>query len=140
MTRYSDWHGRLDKFLIANRTTPFAWGTWDCSLWVASAIEAMTGVDIAADYRGTYSTQTGAAKVCIAACGKPDIASMAEFVAQQNGMKEVPPLMAQRGDMVLTTQQCMGIVALTGHQVMVIPESGFQLVDLAEIVRAWRVG
>lgn len=155
MNRYSDWHGRLDRFLIANRMTPFEWGAWDCSLWVASAIEAMTGVDIAADFRGKYSTAAGAIKIVLSFSAEasseqlvpsdpgpawgPMLAAMASAIAMSHQMTEVKPLMAQRGDMVATSQ-CLGLVALTGHQVLVVPDSGFHLVDISNIVRAWRVG
>ena len=138
MTRYPDWQSRLHAFHRDHHNTPFAWGQWDCCLWVASAIEAMTGVDIAAKWRGTYSTSMGAEKACLTECGDRTVAAMVAHVAKLNNMPEVPPLFAQRGDMVLTSE-CLGLVALTGQHVIVLPESGLSLVDSSHIRRAWRV-
>ena len=42
---------------------PGTWGVADCLLTVADAVEAVTGVDLAAKVRGTYSSELGAAKL-----------------------------------------------------------------------------
>jgi len=147
MTRAHDWPSKLEKFVSENRTRSFQWGTWDCCLWVASAIEAITGMDVAAPYRGQYADANGAARICVEACGKADLASMAAYVASQNQMPEIPVLRAQRGDMLLLKDpanpgsQCLGMVAFNGHQAIVVGSSGMLPVDIAaHAVRAWRVG
>lgn len=59
--RFDDWHDRLATYFAIVDETPFEWGTHDCALFAASAIQRMTGVDIAADFRGKYSDNIGAA-------------------------------------------------------------------------------
>ena len=48
----------LEQFLLARRSVPFKWGANDCALFVADAIEAMTGVDFA-DYKKSFETWFG---------------------------------------------------------------------------------
>lgn len=140
MTRYPDWQSRLHRFFQANLNRPFEWGSWDCCLFVADAILAMTGTDIASAWRGKYSDEKGAVALVGGAGSWPDrLSRLAAQVALEHGMAEVAPLFAQRGDMVVTTQ-CLGLVGFTGQHVLVIPESGFAAVGLEQIVRAWRVG
>jgi hypothetical protein len=57
--RAPDWRARLADLVTARRHDPFAWGSRDCCLWAADAVEAMTGDDFAAPLRG-YSTRFGA--------------------------------------------------------------------------------
>lgn len=42
---------------------PWAWGTADCTIWVADWCLVRWGVDPAAQYRGTYYTQSAAEKM-----------------------------------------------------------------------------
>lgn len=57
--RRDDWRERLATLLDERRRYGFAFGRFDCCLWAADAVEAMTGVDFIADYRG-YATPEGA--------------------------------------------------------------------------------
>jgi hypothetical protein len=60
--RLSDWEQRLSDWIVANRSRPHEWGQWDCILMATSAVAAMTGEDPAAEYRGRYSDERGAAE------------------------------------------------------------------------------
>lgn len=57
--RRDDWRARLSAFIADRRDDPFAWGSRDCCLFAADAVEAMTGADFAVRFRG-YSTKFGA--------------------------------------------------------------------------------
>lgn len=61
--RLPDWGLRLGAWLASISSAPFAYGSHDCALFAAGAIEAMTGVDHAADWRGRYKTQIGGFRV-----------------------------------------------------------------------------
>lgn len=63
MTRQKGWQGRLAAFLASVARTPFSPGTHDCALFAAGAVEALTGVDLAADWRGRYHTLRGGVRV-----------------------------------------------------------------------------
>lgn len=53
----------LSRFLNAAKARPFAWGEFDCLLWLADWVAERTGIDPAADLRGTYATLLGAARI-----------------------------------------------------------------------------
>lgn len=56
LTRLPDWRVRLQAYVETVRRRPFEYGETDCAIFVAGAVEAMTGEDHAAAYRGRYST------------------------------------------------------------------------------------
>lgn len=60
--RRLNWHQHLAQTLQAAMTRPFSWGEHDCCLFAADCVQAVTGVDVAADFRGTYTTPLGAKK------------------------------------------------------------------------------
>lgn len=94
MTRYPDWERRLSEFLQTNSERPFVWGQWDCILMAASCVNAMTGVDVAARYRGQYSNQTGAREM-LRELGEGTLLRTVNAVFQPKKVSRV-----QRGDLV----------------------------------------
>lgn len=61
--RRSDWEARLSAYLAERvNALQFLWGKSDCALYTADAVLEMTGTDIAAPFRGKYSTAVGSAK------------------------------------------------------------------------------
>lgn len=61
--RHRDWPARLRLWLAGIARTPFQPGTHDCALFAAGAVEAMTGTDLAAGWRGRYRTLQGGIRV-----------------------------------------------------------------------------
>lgn len=142
MKRYSDWETRLLAFLLSRRHTPFAWGGHDCSLFACDAVLAMTGVDIAADFRGTYSTALQAARVIKKFAGS-DIIALAEKRAQEAKLSEIKPLTARRGDIALVRKvdgTALGIIGLNPRYAYCVADPGFQRFPMSNWIRAWRVG
>lgn len=60
MTYLSDWSTRLTMQLEAARRQPFLWGQHDCCLFAASCVEAITGEDPMAEFRGHYDDRDSA--------------------------------------------------------------------------------
>jgi hypothetical protein len=54
--RCEDWPERLDRLLTAGAVRPFEWGKWDCCLFVADALLAIIGRDLAEGLREKYSS------------------------------------------------------------------------------------
>lgn len=54
--RLTDWRSRLTRYFTEVARRPLAYGQHDCALFAAGAVEAMTGVDLAAEFRGRYTT------------------------------------------------------------------------------------
>ncbi len=131
--RYQDWPERLNKIISESSKKPFAWGEHDCCLFAANVVFEITGVDHAAELRGTYKTALQASRALKAAGGVKGIASAALG-------QEINPLTAQRGDVVLvdgehgdTLTICMGVNCIGPS------ENGLQPVPMTKAVTAWRV-
>ena len=96
LTRFPNWHWRLQQYMRGLALETFEWGVNDCALWAAGAIEAMTGVDPAADLRGRYSDAEGATELIHSRGWATLEDTAAELVA--------PPLAsvleARRGDLI----------------------------------------
>ncbi len=133
-----DFAERLADGLAAARDRPFAWGRHDCALFACELVGAATGVDYAADFRGRYRSAAGAARLLKRFAGG-GLEAAAEKITRDNGLEEVPPLMAQRGDFVLvdeTAGPALG-VCLGSHIVAAGP-MGAVLRPLDAARRAWR--
>jgi hypothetical protein len=63
MFRHENWQERLSNLIRQHANTPFQFGTFDCTLWCMEAIEAVTGKNCDAPYRGNYDTAIGALKI-----------------------------------------------------------------------------
>jgi hypothetical protein len=131
--RHPDWQPRLTDYLRANHARPFAWGRWDCALFVAGAVKAMTGRDPMRGYRGYRTLREGLRKA--RARGVEDhVAGVAASFA------EIPPAFAGPGDIAAVPGEpglALGIVQ--GAQVYVVGARGLGLVSLTEARRAFRV-
>jgi hypothetical protein len=138
------------QFLRSRAKTPFAWGTHDCALFAADGIQAITGVDIAADFRGKYSTEAEAMALIQTVTGGATIADAAAWCAKKFGLAErvdkkgaLAPLFAQRGDLVVFTaatgQPVAGLVHLSG-QIVAVGENGLYRFPISKVLRSWRVG
>jgi hypothetical protein len=92
--RYPDWPERLAAVLAQHQRTPFVWGEHDCCLFAASVVQALTGVDPAAGWRGTYSTEEQAQALIEEAGGLLALATSALGAPRNN------PQLVQRGDVV----------------------------------------
>lgn len=139
-TRREDWPERLRAFVEAAARTPFAYGSHDCLLFAAGAIEAMTGTDLAAAVRGTYRDAEGAA-AALAAFAGAGVLEAAEKVAAEHGLAPIAWPLAQRGDAVLVgTPLGPALGICLGAHAAVAAAGGLATVPMSRAARAWRVG
>ncbi len=147
MTKSPEFVARVFRAVAARRDRAFQWGTHDCCLFACDVIRDAGGMDYAAPFRGRYRTAAGAARALRRFLGPSSpklrpaglLEAAAEKITQDNGLEEVPPLMAQRGDFVLvgeTEGPALG-VCLGSHIVAAGPR-GTVLRPLAAVRRAWR--
>src|SRR5690348_10475155 len=103
LKKHEHWQTRhFHAFLMERCDQPFAWGTNDCALFAADAILANTGTDIAAEFRGLYTTERGAFEAIWKVTGGSTVADAAAYCASKHGLVEHEhPLMAKRGDLVV---------------------------------------
>lgn len=131
MNRRHDWPEQLAQFIDERRHAPFAWGTNDCALFAADAIERMTGVDLAKHLRG-YKTERGA-------LGKIRKVGGLRNFAQD--LTDKHPGMAQRGDVVLANmegRETFGVVVGGGVYAAPGPD-GLVFRPMSEAVAAFGV-
>jgi len=93
--RAGDWEAALGAFLAACEGRPYAWGEHDCALFAAGAVQAMTGADPAAAFRGRYRSKRGAAKA-LRELGAGTLEATIDGL-----FETITPAFAQRGDLVL---------------------------------------
>jgi hypothetical protein len=129
--RHENWPSRLSDFIGAASGRPFSWGSSDCCLFAADWVQEATGIDPAAEYRGRYRTEAGAARLLNRLGGSVEAA-----VDKALGMPLTSPLLAQRGDIALV-DGALGIVI--GGEVALMSEAGLVLHPLAMAARAWRI-
>lgn len=98
LPRLPQWRARFSSYLIACASTPFEDGVHDCALFLASGVEAQTGVDFAAPFRGKYSTAKGAVRA-LKRYGAGDLASTIAAA-----LPEIDPGDASHGDAVIFDQ------------------------------------
>jgi hypothetical protein len=146
--RHQEWPVLLHDFIEQNRACAFTWGEHDCCLFTCNAILQITGVEIAADFRGKYSSALGAVRILAKSGGVEGIAAS---VCAANEFPEVGINFAQRGDAILVDVNsrgevvpatladqnvlgiCMGAtVAIPGHL-------GLEFIPLWKCRRAWRI-
>ena len=144
LTRTLHWATQeLHAYLVAHNQDTFSWGTNDCCLFAANAIQAMTGVDIASDFRDKYTTELGAMKAIKDVSGGSSVEDAAVYCATKHGLVEwSAPLLAQRGDLVLVQDAdrlIAGVVHLNGKHVISIGEQGLKRLPLTSVTRAWKV-
>ena len=133
-SRLPDWRPRLVAYLTTVAGKPFGYGTHDCALFAAGAVEAMTGNDWAADYRGRYSTLKEGLKLL-------DQGALRDHVALLDArLESIPPAFAAVGDIAVIGEdgtRALGI--FEGESILVLRETGLGHVPRADAVAAYRV-
>lgn len=148
LQRREDWERRVNDYLATIRKSGHKWGggdnETDCALAWAGAIEAMTGVDLMAEFRGKYETEEGALAL-IEAKGFADLPSLLDDM-----LPRVTRSSAQRGDLVMVKGGALalawGEVALAIGEFRATPggdllyPAGIVRVPRADWRKAWRIG
>jgi hypothetical protein len=143
MTRLGNWQTRLSEYIVSKATTKFRYGVLDCGLFLAGAIEAMTGEDVAEGLRGHYKNRKEAFEAIREMCGTPTTEAIAAHLAQKHGVKEVPILFAQAGDAVVLRhgrRSSLGIVAMHGTEIITPYKDGLLRLPLESATKAYRIG
>jgi hypothetical protein len=137
MNRLIGWRTALYEAIDAHRPYPFEWGAHDCALLTADCIKAVTGLDLAAPFRGRYRTQTQSIEALRAAGYRDPAAILVKH------FREIAPAHAIVGDaaMVPTSRRRQTAVApVVGAEVVVFSPGGpMGLISLAEATRAFRI-
>jgi len=139
-TPHSPFPTPLSRFLSAAATRGFAWGRHDCMLFAADWAKALTGVDPAAGWRGTYLDETEARAV-LSAAGGPE--AQMHRALKRCGWRRIGAGPAAPGDIALAVpprhaDACAGIVAQSGR-VALLTRGGLVVWPIP-VLAAWRHG
>lgn len=138
LVRRHDWREHFERAIDDIYATPFQWGIHDCGPSLAGRlVEALTGEDFCAEYRGTYSDALGAARVIRAA----GFSSLGELVGSM--LPQAHPSEARIGDIAAIEAEgpighALGVV--NGERIYVLTETGIGTVDLLEAKMIFKVG
>ena len=143
MRRTPDWQHKLHDFLVARAKEPFAWGSNDCALFAADAIQAITGEDLAAEFRG-YKDEEGATAAVKSVANGTTVEDAVVYIAKKHNLQERKSILfAQRGDLVIyqgTEGLAAGVVHLSGTHALFVSPTGLHKIRLRYCKRAWKVG
>lgn len=132
--RLPNWRSRLSDHLAAIAGSAFAYGEHDCALFAADCVAAMTGIDLAAKYRGLYRTLKGGLKALARDGYDSHLAVVAAHFA------EVPTAFAQVGDiMVLDVRGVAALGIDAGERIAVLQTQGLAMAPRAAAIAAYRV-
>lgn len=136
--RITNWPIALATFMESRKNTRFAWGKHDCCMFAADAIRTITGVDLAATYRG-YDSKEACREIIELHGG---MAGLMESITAAHGLKECQIAFAKRGDLVLidgSIGETIGIIALNSKP-CAPARRGYTFADKADVIKAWSIG
>lgn len=133
MTRVDNWVLRYAEFMVERQHAPFVWGSNDCCLFAADCVQALTGTDLAAAWRGRYDSALQAARFLDEGGGLEAIA--AEALGQP-----VSASYAGVGDVVLCENAGRLLLAICNGDLALGPGvQGVEPLDMSTALKAWKV-
>jgi hypothetical protein len=134
--RVQDWPRRLAEEIEQARTQPFDWGRCDCALFAADVVQALTGKDLAAPFRGLYDSRHGAARALLAL----GYACLEDAATAALGVPRASPALAQRGDVVMVkTAEGPALGICNGSVAACAGPDGLSFVPMPLWLKAWEV-
>lgn len=133
--RRPDWQPLLFAYLAEVTRRQLAPGEHDCALFAAGAVEAMTGVDPAAEWRGRYTSF----KAGLKALKKTGVRDHIALVSIH--FPPVAPAFAQVGDLgvIRLPAELPALGIFTGEHLGVLRDTGLGFVPRDMAREAWRV-
>lgn len=116
--KVEQWEEKLNEYLVANRDRAFAWGEWDCCVFAAGAVKAITGDDYMQEFRGKYD-DAESANEALTVIGAGDLY---RTLVRKFGPAKAP-LKGRKGDVALIEGGALGIV-VGSKAICLGPEGG----------------
>ena len=135
MTRAPPWGRLLAAAIDTARAKPFVWGVHDCPTFAFETRMILTGgEDVAALWRGRYTTALGGARVM----RRLGWALLEEMGRSLLGEPRLSVLLAARGDIVLANSG-LGFGICTGRAAVGMAQEGLITVPLTSCRLAWQI-
>jgi hypothetical protein len=135
MARVDHWERLLAAAIDTARAKPFFWGVHDCPTFAFETRMTLTGGDdIAALWRGRYTTHLGGLRVM----RRLGWASLEDMGRALLGEPRATPLLAQRGDIVLTDTG-LGFGVVVGVTAVGLAPEGLSFSSLTSCRLAWPI-
>jgi hypothetical protein len=135
MPRVEHWERLLASVIDTARERPFIWGLHDCPTFAFETRMILTGgADTAAHWRGRYTTHLGGLRV-MRRLGWASPEGMGRALL---GEPRATPLLAQRGDIVLTDTG-LGFGVVIGATAVGLAPEGLTFASLTSCRLAWVV-
>jgi hypothetical protein len=138
--RKTDWQARFSDFGKARTYMPFSWGSNDCCVFAAAAVEAITGTNPMASFE-PYGTAPGALRKALRRLLRriDEAGGLKAFAAVHLG-EPVSPRLAGVGDVVLVMnagREMLGIC--NGANVMAPGPVGMVALGMDAAIAAWKI-
>jgi hypothetical protein len=135
MPRVEHWERLLASVIDTARERPFIWGLHDCPTFAFETRMILTGgEDIAGLWRGRYTTHLGGLRV-MRRLGWASVEGMGRALL---GEPRATPLLAQRGDIVLTDTG-LGFGVVIGATAVGLAPEGLTFASLTSCRLAWPI-
>ena len=141
LQRRPDWQIRFNDYIAKTQQRKFRMGGFDCCLWVAGGVRAMTGVDAMAEFRKKYSSVAGAR----AALKKYGKGTLWHTLRSKFG-EGIPASRARRGDIAyMPAEKIAGVNIGTrlgfiiGAEAIFLTDGGYHRVPIALVKKAFRI-
>lgn len=137
MYKFDNYISILNTFFEKRKSISFAWGKSDCCMFACDGVLALTGIDVAKDFRDKYDTATGAKKVL----GKDGLNKIITGLMKNLNVEEINKNFVRRGDLVLIDTPRGDALALIDMRGEVTGQGEFKLVTykLDCVIKAWGI-
>jgi hypothetical protein len=126
--RRADWVSRLIETVAAHKQTPFSYGEFDCAIFAARCVDAITGSE--------WERSLGYSDIRSAARVRRNEGGLEAGVSRRLG-NPVPGCGARRGDVCLLDQNTLGVSL--GSQVAVLSDQKIVFYPITRARKHWRV-
>ena len=134
LIRKPDWEQAAARYFTRVTDQPHAWGRHDCVLFCASAVEAMTGVNLVEGIDADYQDEAGSFRV-LASLGAKNLADMVDQLLEPAPMNEL-----RRGDVLQYGDRNGFLLINWSPRALGVSERGVVHIPFTAAARAWRVG
>ena len=122
MKRLINWEVLLNQYIDSVRDRKFEWGVFDCCVFSAGVIQAVTGIDYMYEFRGKYDSEASSQQA-LESIGK---GNLYKTLLSKFGKPGRNVAIYEKGDLVLYKGIC-GVVI--GRKSLFITEAGLMLAD-----------